>query len=174
MKRNDNLSKVNTPPIGLQNLLGNVNQGVNPHELDQIITPSVDLYPHWATNKIRAAFETAEVAGAVGQGLGISVPEGELWQVIAAECAYETVSATTDTSISVGVMDPTLTTMVSFYTIEFLNVPGLTGDYQVVGGPFPDRFILGGGWSIRGQVNGSTVATVRTMNVKLLYVKLSE
>ena len=169
------VSKVNSSPRGLQDLLGNVNQGINPHELDHRISPVVDLYPHWSVNRLLAEFKTEEIAGTVGQGTNIEVPEGELWQVVAAECAYENSSSQMDdTSLSVGVLDPSLAKMVSFYTDWTLNAPGTAGTYQVVGGPFPDRFILSGGWNIRGQVNGSNQAVARTMNVKCLYIKLTE
>lgn len=171
------LSKVNTPPVGLQNLLGNVNQGVNPHELDHKITPVVDLYPHWAVNKLKTELSFGEVAGTSGEGLTINVPDGELWQVVAASAHYENVSAgNDDTNIGIGIADSSdaVTTIVSVNSFG-VNSPGAVGQFgSVAGCAFPDRFILSSGWGIRGEVISSSQAGVRTMYVKVVYVKLTE
>ena len=167
-------SKVNTTPKGLQDLLGNVNQGTNPHELDHKISPIVDLYRFWTVNKVLAKFATAEVAGTVGQGLSVPVPEGELWQIVAASCAFELGGTNDETMISVGILDSTLTTMISFYQSILPSNLGTATNYQVAGGVFPDSLILSGGWNIRGQVDCSILATARTMTLQILYKKLTE
>ena len=168
------VSKVNSSPRGLQDLLGNVNQGINPHELDHKISPTVDLYPFWSSNKILATQVNGDIAGTVGQYVAVPVPEGELWQVIAASAHYDTIAATDDTHISVGVLAQNLSQFVSFHDNVILNSPGAAGSHTVAGGSFGDRFVLSGGWNIAGLVNGSSVGTVREMSVVVLYVKLTE
>lgn len=83
------LSKVNQVPRGLQSLLGNVNQGMNPDELDNVISGQVDLLPFWASDKIR--FERTTISAAAptaASRANVTVPEGEVWVpiVVSALC----------------------------------------------------------------------------------------
>jgi len=73
------VSKINQTPRGLQSLLGNVNQGVNPSDLSQVVSPGVDLFPFWAVEKTKFQLQGASVAHVVGQGIELIVPEGKLW-----------------------------------------------------------------------------------------------
>lgn len=74
------VSKVNTAPRGLQSLLGNVNQGINPHELAHQLSPGIDLYPFLVIDKKRWGGGLAAYT-AVGDLIGVTVPEGEVWAV---------------------------------------------------------------------------------------------
>lgn len=47
------MSQINTPPLGLQQLMGSQNFGDNPSDLAQQVIPTVDLTPFLATRKIR-------------------------------------------------------------------------------------------------------------------------
>jgi len=48
------MSKINTPPLGLQNLLGSQNFGDNPSELGQTVAPTLDLLPFYGAGLIRS------------------------------------------------------------------------------------------------------------------------
>jgi len=169
------LSKVNAVPRGLQDFLGNVNQGINPQQLDPLVSPSVDLFPFYQVDNLRARLEVdTGVPGALGFGVDVEVPEGEIWQVIAASASYKTIGAgTDDTSISVGIYDPSLTVMTAIYTAAETNVVGSVGANQTVGGPFPDRLFLSSGWRVRGQVNGTNQVTPRQMTLQFIYHVIS-
>jgi len=169
------VSKVNAPPRGLQNLLGNVNQGINPHELDQKISPVVDLYPHWAVDRIKQALESGNVAGTVGQGLQIIVPEGELWQPIGLSLTYATTAATNDLGISVGIFEPSQQTMTrTGNQVWTQNIGGAVGNRITASSNFAQRFVLSGGWGVRGEVDASDVVTARAMVLSLTYISLKD
>lgn len=86
-------SKVNQPPRGLQSLLGNVNQGVNPHELNHVIQPTTDLLPFWSVDKQKSESKITVVSTVLG-GSTIVVPDGKLWRV--RHIAGRTVTQSTD------------------------------------------------------------------------------
>lgn len=46
------MSKINTPPIGLQSLLGSQSFGDNPSDLLQQVRPAIDLLPFWGSTKL--------------------------------------------------------------------------------------------------------------------------
>ena len=169
------LSKVNTPPVGLQDLLGNVNQGVNPHDLDHKISPGVDLYPHYTSNRLEIATASAEVAGITGQGVGIPIPEGQIWQPIALSAEYELQGTNADdTQFSVGVQRLGTGYYVPFHTSFDLNYPGTAGDFGVACGPTGQRFFVSGGWQFWAQVDAAVQTDVRTMTINVFYARLTD
>lgn len=77
------MSVVNTPPFGLQDLLGAKNFGRNPNELVENISPSLDQWPFLGYSFIRAARNSGSVLGR-GVGATVEIPEGEVWVPIVA------------------------------------------------------------------------------------------
>lgn len=168
-------SKVNATPIGLQSLLGNVNQGVNPHELNHEIQPIVDLLPFWSSRRLIKESDTQSLSIVHGQGINLTVPEGELWLPIAAhfECG-NFATATDDISLTVGIVPPLNVGMVSFNSTDVLNNPGSAGSTARACIAFPQAFILSGGWSVRGEINGASNTTARNCTLETLYVKMGD
>lgn len=74
------MSRINRPPVGLQGLLDSQNFGENPSELGQIVRPTVDLFPFYATQLLRSS---NIVGSKTGAGLietltsGVSSPGSE-------------------------------------------------------------------------------------------------
>ena len=169
--KNRIVSKVNTTPRALQSLLGNVNQGINPHELDHRISPNVDLYPHWAANSLRSILNSQSIAGTVGQGITEVVPDGETWQVIAASVTKVKASTTTEYDLAIQLIDPSQAAGCSIFSRQ-LKPYGITAGIPAVGGLMPDRFLLPSGWGIRGQVMESNNNPNTTMTLRIIYILL--
>lgn len=166
------VSKVNATPIGLQNLLGNVNQGINPHELDHKISPTVDLFPFWSQQKTRFATETGSVAGTIGQGIEIEVPEGELWVPLAMEGAFPVAGVGNEIAISVGILPEITGNMVAVASV-YQN--GVAANGRVVASiAFPNRFIMSGGQAFGCQVDQATSTLAQTMSLEVMYVRLND
>jgi len=163
------MSKINTPPRGLQNFLGNVNQGVNPSDLDQQVNPTVDLVPFWGTDKLKSIVSGASIAGTLGQGITVEVPEGELWIPIAASGQYFVAQAQTR-QISLRVVDQSGGGL-SIIANGRIDSASLTAEVTC-GLAFPNRFILPSSWGIRCQIDETSSATAATMEVNIFYYKL--
>lgn len=71
-------TKINTPPIGLQDLLGTQSFGSNPSELLLSVRPIVDLFPFLVADQLAQERAAANIAGA-GQTMAIAQPQGTLW-----------------------------------------------------------------------------------------------
>ena len=167
------ISKVNASPKGLQSLLGNVNQGVNPHELDHVVSPGVDLYPHWAADKTLVKSETTSVVPSPGNGMTITVPEGEIWQPIAIGGVVSMLIAV-EYAFSVGILNPASLTHTTVASAVTDQAAVATNNQLRAGYVFPNRFFLSGGWGIRFQYNWSTSVAARSITLNVLYVKITE
>lgn len=75
------MSIINRVPRGLQSLLDSKSLGVNPTELLQTVSPTVDLSAWWYADKPLNGTSSAIVAGAIGTQATVTVPSGELWGV---------------------------------------------------------------------------------------------
>ena len=53
------MSKINTPPLGLQSLLGSQSFGDNPDDLLQGVRPTVDMLPFYGVNSLKQDAATA-------------------------------------------------------------------------------------------------------------------
>lgn len=164
------LSKVNTPPRGLQSFLGNVNQGVNPHELDHTISPTVELSPFWGIDQVKGGLASLSISGTVGQGVTVVVPPGQVWQVIAASCDMSLV-ATESLGLSLNIQDPSGGIMQAVVSEDYIiGTPSVTR--LSTGLVFTPHLILPTGWGLRGMVTMATDATNRTMEVNYMYIPL--
>lgn len=56
------MSKINTPPVGLQSLLGSQSFGDNPNDLLEQVRPIVDLTPFWGSNKLEVQWSSGNRA----------------------------------------------------------------------------------------------------------------
>ena len=72
------MSKINRVPRGLQDILGNTAQGVNPAELRQEVMPSLDMLPLWLVEKTEWTRFVGSFAATFQQNT-IQVPAGEMW-----------------------------------------------------------------------------------------------
>lgn len=72
------MSRINTAPRALQDLLGNTAAGVNPSTLADVVRPSFDMLPFWSVDKTDYVQFAGQIA-AVFQQQTIRVPEGEIW-----------------------------------------------------------------------------------------------
>ena len=82
------MSIINRVPRGLQSLLDSKSLGVNPTELMQTVSPTVDLAYFWYADKPLLGAFASTVGGAIGTSASVTIPNGELWAVVnvAGEC----------------------------------------------------------------------------------------
>lgn len=88
------MSQINRPPRGLQDLLGSLNFGKNPANLDQNVWPGIDMLAFWALD---AQFVRRDTGGDLTTPAAVvnsyDVPFGEVWVPItfSCKCAYTNV-----------------------------------------------------------------------------------
>ena len=169
-QENKKVSKINQPPRGLQDFLGNVNQGINPHELDHRVAPGVDLVPFWGVDKIRMLVNTGNVTGAVGQGIELAVPAGEVWIPIAVSGDWFLLT-TEIGRIALHMTDPAGNARTVIAKSELVTA-GAGTEAISCGLAFPQRFVMPTGWKFRCQVETSTVAGAQSMSVDVMYYRL--
>lgn len=89
------MSRINTVPKGLQSFLGNTNFGDNPSEMSEVAAPIVDLNPFLQVDQVRA-YESAVITQNAPPVLinSLTVPENELWFILAAAVSVNCVNAT--------------------------------------------------------------------------------
>lgn len=104
------MSRVNQPPIGLQDFLGNQNFGENPNTLSSTLLPSVDLTPFLGSQQLSFARNSGSRSG-VGVAVSQTVPQGEAWFMLS-------VAVNQNTSVTAGAQ---------CVGITLTNVPGLPG-----------------------------------------------
>ena len=169
------VSKVNTTPKGLQSLLGNVNQGINPHELNHLVTPGVDLFQFYGVDKLKGFSNSSAQAPVTGWAVDVTVPEGKLWQIVAAGVAIN-VAATDETGIGLRLRNPG--GISNTVDIPIASFPPITSQVHSgvtvnqVGLVFPNRFFLSAGWLIRGIVLGTNDADSTTMTVTVAAIEI--
>lgn len=75
------MSKINKPPLGLQDLLGSQSFGTNPGDLLQGVRPSLDMVPFWLWQNLEYAQDSATATPIVpgNDVVTIAVPQNELW-----------------------------------------------------------------------------------------------
>lgn len=169
MARQDDFSKVNTPPRGLQDFLGNVNQGVNPHELNHTVNPGVDLIPFWGVDKTTTTIASGSVNGTIGQGIELRVPSGEIWMPVAVSGQYFYAIGNTR-AISLRLQTPSGGGLV---IVANARVAAAAAAGELTCGAFiPSRFILPTDWGFRCQVDESDNAAASTMEVNITYYKI--
>ena len=79
------MSKINAPPLGLQDLLGSQNFGDNPDELARTVFGGVDLIPFLGSTRISYDRATESNTLTLGGGIApLAVPEGEAWLLLGA------------------------------------------------------------------------------------------
>jgi len=161
------MSKINTLPKGLQSFLGNTSQGVNPSDLSPGVDPSFDMYPFWASDKIKGAFVNANTVGVIGQNLNLAVPEGEVWQLIAVSSTFPML---VENSVGLGIqlVEPSGSVNVTIASVFRESPDSITN--CVVSKVFPNRFLLPAGWKIRGVIESASDATGRAMFVSAMYI----
>ena len=73
-------SRINRPPVGLQDLLGSQSFGDNPNELLQFVTPTLDLEQFYESDLIDATALAVQIPGTLAAtNIDIDQPEGSLW-----------------------------------------------------------------------------------------------
>jgi hypothetical protein len=73
------MSRINRVPRGLQDLLGSHNLGVNPADMSEQVRPTIDMFPHWAGERLTTFRTTsADIAG-TGTAQTYQIPNGEAW-----------------------------------------------------------------------------------------------
>lgn len=167
------MSKINQTPIGLQSLLGNVNQGVNPSELDGNVSPGVDLLPFWGYEKTKFRVVGGSVAHTVGQGTEMVVPTGEVWLPIAVSA--DSFNLTTQEGIlALHITDNLGATRTVIAQSAFQADSGNT-QRVACGVIFSTRFLMGAGMRFRAEWNSAIgPATNSTMNIDLTYYSIRD
>ncbi|GAG61667.1 unnamed protein product, partial [marine sediment metagenome] len=163
-----NKSKVNSPPRGLQYFLGNVNQGLNPHELNHEVQPIADLVPFWGVDKTVSSVVGGNIVKTIGQGIEMLVPEGEVWYMVAAS-AQCFASATFALAISLRIVAPgggLLTTIATGIAFPAPSVWELHA-----GTLFTQPFILPTGYGFKLQVDMSDNAAASDVEINATYYR---
>ena len=167
------ISKVNTPPKGLQSLLGNVNQGLNPHELAHAVSPSVDLFPHWAIDKMKVNSATSSYAPGPGTGQTITVPAGELWMPISIAGSFSMLIAQ-EYEFTLGIIDPAASMATTIAVARTDAACRATNQLLRVGVVLPERFFVPAGWGFRQEFSWATSATPRSSTLNVQYIKVTD
>ena len=81
------MSLVNTPPFGLQDLLGSRNFGKNPSELVETIQPTIDMLPYLDYDNFRIESISGSV-NIIGASVTIEIPDSEIWNVVSVSASY--------------------------------------------------------------------------------------
>lgn len=100
------MSRINTTPKTLQDLLGNTAAGVNPSELLQEVRPSFDMFPLWAIDKHDFVTFNGSLAAMFQQQV-IEVPEGEVWIPLAMSAELTSTVLNETFRIAIGIADRT-------------------------------------------------------------------
>lgn len=165
------MSKINSPPIGLQSLLGSKNFGENPDDLGQQVRPVVDMLPFWASQRLR--FLNAKTNSSGQQSVvEIQVPLGETWMILSVAFDVEMLAAADDMNSKIA-LDET-NTGVDWYTVAsnfFMNVSSMNGQFFTTMWNPPIGFFLSGGTVIRGIHQGSNQAA-KDFELDVVYYRL--
>jgi hypothetical protein len=75
------MSRINRVPFGLQDLLGSVNLGVNPSDMAEQVRGEIDLFPHWASERLTIIDQTGVQYAGTGivAALTFTIPNGQAW-----------------------------------------------------------------------------------------------
>lgn len=164
------MSKINRPPVGLQDLLGSKNFGENPAEFLQTVRPIVDLFPFWASQQFRVA-KAANTSAGLGSVVELQVPADETWAVISASFGAQVINANEDFLLKVAVDDGLSGTSWFVVAQEFESLTVLAGQlYHAIWTP-PNLFFLPPGYALRG-IYASTNLVSRNFELDLLYYQL--
>jgi len=164
------MSQINQPPVGLQSLLGTKNFGKNPDDLSQIVQPTVDMFPFWASQKIRYIQEQTTTAGA-GSTIETIVPDGETWLVLSAAYGTEILTTSDDMNQHVAIDETIAGTQ--FFVVaskDRLNMVPVGQFYYTVWAP-PTPWYLPAGYVIRG-INGGFNVSSKDYVLDVIYYRL--
>ena len=75
------MGRINTPPVGLQSLLGNTNFGDNPSDLSEVVAPTLEFFAFMAQQKVHFERNAGSLAGQ-GFATQIVIPDGEIWALL--------------------------------------------------------------------------------------------
>lgn len=169
------MSKINTPPIGLQDFLGSKNYGENPAQLGQVVSPMLDLAPFFGVYEQDIARDTGVLTGR-GIAATVEVPEGEAWYLLAAGGRIETAAAAAVYAIAielesaVGGLGATAGLPLAMRYVENGNL--VSGDLYAVTFQPPQPVILGPGSKLNLHVYKS-IATNQIYQLVSWFYKLT-
>lgn len=164
------MSKINSLPKGLQELLGNTSQGKNPDELSNVVYGNFDILPFWGIDKTIAQVVSANTVHVVGQGIDMNVPEGEAWYLKAA--SGSSFLATTESGrLSLHISNPAGTVRVTIGQSAYITAKLLTEEI-VAPAIMPSGFILPSGWSLRSQWEGVDAGLANTMSLDAIFYRI--
>lgn len=167
--KSKNASMIATSPRGLQDLLGNINQGVNPHDLSHTVSGVIDLTPFWSTDKLQMNANLGAIT-AVGDYVSFEVPTGEVWRPVNVTAHLNSQTANDETRLSVVYKDPTGRV---FSLVDGDLYTEATGnDLYYLGYQFTNVMLLPSGWTIGAVVNQFSHAGAENLTVRLAYVRL--
>lgn len=76
------MPKINTPPLGFQDVLGSKNFGANPDNFLQDVRPSLEMLPFYAVQKLQVERTTGSATTVSSPNqVAITIPAGEVWLV---------------------------------------------------------------------------------------------
>ena len=152
------MSRINTPPIGLQDLLGSKNFGDNPSDLLEQVRPVVDLLPFWGTQKLKFAAESATTAGA-GSVVELDVPENENWAILSAHFQRTLLSAGEGTRMVIAWSNSAFGTTVWPLAATAIEDPKAgRAELDLIYQP-ANLWLLPAGSQLRGIINSSDIAS---------------
>lgn len=101
------MSRINRVPAGLQSLLDSQNFGDNPSELSQVTAPTLELDKFLTKTLVRGTSD-AGLQSNIGDLRGVTVPEGELWELLNISARFVNTNAAgarAATRIELGLID---------------------------------------------------------------------
>lgn len=162
--------RIQRPPTGLLGMLGSKGTGENPAELQDIVTPVVDLTSFYQAQDLQTTIVTSAATLTVGQGAQVVVPNGEYWQLLAVGGLWSTFTAGSvfAAAIELGF----LPNLVPVWTMEERQTISAGASDQFRLGWTPgERTILSPGMVIATTLL-LTMANTAVPQVRVLYLKL--
>jgi len=166
------MSKINSPPVGLQSLLGSKNFGENPDDLLREVRPTVDMLPFWGSQRLRFD-QTVAIQAGVGSMVERQIPLGESWLVLSASITILNLASGAENGLAIH-LDDSLVGTISFrvaYQWSGTNPQPANQESSCIWQP-PIPYLLAGGSVIRGWNAGINPAQSGSWQLDIVHYRL--
>lgn len=170
------MSKINRPPLGLQQLLGSQNFGENPSDLKQDVQPVLEMFPLYGSGLLRVA-----------EGTGSRTTEGLIVNTeffghsAIVSCSLRSVNDFTNAEAIA--MSFALTNITGFDPAERINIASFNQSPRETGWPatsrpcwsfvFPTPLVVEPGVKLGAYYDFAVFAAAQSMELRVLYYDLS-
>ena len=173
-------SKINTPPVGLQDLLGSQSFGENPNLLTEVVSPTLEQFPFLSADKISAYTQQQNVAATDPAVIfAFLQPAGEVWMPLV---WATTLDAATAVGIDWSVVYSLTNSGIAASNTVHLGPDAqgakrstfLVGEREIISHNFPQRFCVRGPctWVTRLMYNDNGGPGNDSFTTTLMFTRL--